>query len=60
MATMTQQDLYEALRASAVDLGPTGKDIGFGWGRVNAFGAIDAIQRIFDDGFESGDTGAWN
>jgi hypothetical protein len=57
---MSQTELYEALKESAVDLGPVGKDNDFGWGRVNAYEALDAIRRIFEDGFETGDTTAWN
>jgi hypothetical protein len=57
---MTQADFYAALQASAVDLGAPGKDDFHGWGRPNALGTLDFCTTIFQDGFESGDTGQWN
>jgi hypothetical protein len=51
---------YAALRASAVDLGASGKDNLHGWGRPNALGTLDFCATIFKDGFESGGTGQWN
>lgn len=50
--------LEKYLRESAVDLGPSGWDSGFGWGRINAHGALLAFFEEFigcygfeDDGF---------
>ena len=58
--SMTQDDLYAALQASSVDLGAPGHDKFFGWGRVNAYATLDIRRTIFMDGFESGDTSAWD
>lgn len=60
-AGMTESDLVFALRESAVDLGAAGRDPEFGWGRVNAHGALVVLKDlIFFDGFETGDLTAWS
>ncbi|MCD4747968.1 MAG: S8 family serine peptidase [Thermoanaerobaculales bacterium] len=51
---MDADALASGLRALAVDMGPPGPDTMFGHGRLFVDGTI-----IFADGFESGDTGAW-
>lgn len=37
-------DVYDALRSTADDLGATGKDIGYGWGIVDAFEAVAQVS----------------
>ena len=56
---MTKNDFYAALQASAADLGAPGRDDIHGWGRPNAYRALDVIRTIFKDGFESGDASQW-
>ncbi len=58
--SLTRQELYDALKESAVDLGDPGQDDEYGWGRVNAYDALLAVARIFEDGFETGDPNTWN
>lgn len=59
--TMTKADLIFALKESAVDLNSPGWDSVFGWGRVNAYAAVSTLESmIFIDGFETGDTAAWD
>lgn len=41
-------DLEEALRSSAIDLGPAGPDDVFGSGRIYLPAALDSLGRIFD------------
>ena len=38
--SMTSQDVYDTLKASAVDLGTSGRDDYYGWGRVDAYKAL--------------------
>ncbi|HEY0710375.1 MAG TPA: S8 family serine peptidase [Polyangia bacterium] len=38
--TFTQEQVRQVLRISATNLGPAGKDTSFGYGRVNAAGAV--------------------
>jgi hypothetical protein len=58
---MTPPDFYTALRETAVDLGAPGWDPCFGWGRVDAYGAVLMLkeQLLFVDDFETGDTSRW-
>lgn len=58
---MTRADLYVALRETTVDLGAPGWDPFFGWGRVDAYGAVLMLkeQLLFVDDFETGDTSWW-
>jgi subtilisin family serine protease len=58
--SLTKNQLYNALKESAVDLGDPGPDDEYGWGRVNAYDALLAVARIFEDGFETGDLNEWN
>jgi serine protease len=58
--SLTMSELYDALKESAVDLGDPGPDDEYGWGRVNAYDALLAVARIFEDGFENGDLSEWN
>ena len=58
--SLTRDELYDALRASAVDLGTPGADDDYGWGRVNAYDALAVVATIFVDGFETGDLSQWN
>ena len=58
--SLTRNQLYNALKQSAVDLGDPGPDDEYGWGRVNAYDALLAVARIFEDGFETGDLNRWN
>lgn len=39
----TPQQVYNALVKSAVDLGPSGYDNHYGWGRIDAYGALRAL-----------------
>lgn len=58
---LTKAELVFALRQSAVDLGAPGRDPEFGWGRVNAHGALQVVaSMLFWDGFETGDTTKWD
>jgi serine protease len=57
--SLTKGELFDALKESAVDLGAPGRDNFYGWGRVNAYDALQAVAAIFDDGFETGDAGEW-
>jgi subtilisin family serine protease len=57
--SLTKDELYDALKESAVDLGAPGRDDFYGWGRINAYDALQAIAAIFEDGFETGDVGEW-
>ena len=58
--SLTTNQLYNALKESAVDLGDPGPDDEYGWGRVNAYKALLAVARIFESGFETGDLKEWN
>lgn len=40
---LTNQELRSALQMSADDLGDPGNDVFFGWGRVNAFNALNVV-----------------
>ena len=59
--TLTVDQLEGYFRISAVDLGTPGKDDFFGSGLANAHIALKvaAIEAIYIDGFESGDTSMW-
>jgi hypothetical protein len=58
---LTVDQLEGYFRISAVDLGTPGKDDFFGSGLANAHIALKvaAIEAIYIDGFESGDTSMW-
>ncbi len=59
--SMTQDQFYDYLKDTVIDLAPTGKDGAFGWGRLQADDTLDAVpQLLFEDGFESGDTTSWS
>ncbi len=58
--SLTKDELFDALKESAVDLGDPGRDNFYGWGRVNAYDALQALAPIFEDGFETGDVGEWS
>lgn len=59
--TFTREELICALRETVVDLGTLGHDVVFGWGRVNAHQALQAVPAcLFWDGFERGDTSRWD
>lgn len=59
--TLTVAEVEGYLQLSSVDLGAPGKDELFGSGLVNAHIALKvaAIEAIFMDGFESGNTSMW-
>lgn len=52
-------NVEEIMRATAMDLGESGRDDLFGWGLVNAGNSISFLV-IFGDGFETGDTSRWS
>ncbi len=58
--SLTKEELYDALKESAVDLGDPGRDNFYGWGRVNAYDALQSLAPIFEDGFETGDVSKWS
>lgn len=58
---MTKDELVDALKASAVDLGAPGWDPEYGWGRVNAHEALQVLESLlFFDDFETGDLSRWD
>lgn len=59
--TMTKEDLVFALKKSVVDLGTPGWDTSNGWGRVNAYKAIEVLETlVFFADFETGDLSRWS
>jgi subtilisin family serine protease len=47
---LTVEDIYAALNETAVDLGDEGLDTRYGWGRIDAFGAVSLVTP--DSGIE--------
>jgi len=45
--TFTNYQVRRAIEVSAADLGPAGWDESFGWGRINAAGAVTAMPAAF-------------
>jgi len=58
--SLTADQVQQILCATAIDLGPAGRDDEFGCGLVDAGAAVEAAQAvIFHDDFETGDTQLW-
>ena len=41
--TLTPEQVYDALKSSALDLGETGRDNYYGWGKINVYEALQSI-----------------
>ena len=46
----TPEKVYEALKATAVDLGPQGQDTEYGWGRIDAYQAVEYALENYGGG----------
>jgi len=42
--TLTPEQVYDALKSSALDLGETGRDNYYGWGKINVYEALQSIE----------------
>ena len=42
--TLTPDQVYDALKTSAVDLGDSGRDNYYGWGKINVYGALQSLD----------------
>jgi hypothetical protein len=60
--TLTADQVRTILRATAVSDVHTGTvpNSDWGFGKLNIYEAVREVAVVFEDGFESGDTGGWS
>ena len=58
--SLTADQVEQILCATAIDLGPPGRDDEFGCGLIDAGAAVESARAfLFQDDFETGDTQQW-